>query len=239
LPDQDELKLAAAEAAMAFLPSEGIIGLGTGSTARHAIRLIAERIARQEVKLLAVATSTDSAQAAVEAGIPLLGDDGPWEVGVTFDGADEASPSLDLVKGGGGALLREKIVNSATSRRIFMVDGSKLSSALGFRCRVPVEVSRFGWAETQREIEQRAGPASRREREGAPFLTDNGNYILDVATGPIEDPAALERELESLPGVVVSGLFVARADVLVIAGPGGVETRFASCLDEKKKNGAT
>jgi ribose 5-phosphate isomerase A len=239
LPDQDQLKLAAAEAAMAFLPSEGVVGLGTGSTARHAIRLIAERIARQEVSLFAVATSTASAAAASEAGIPLLDDEGPWEVAVTFDGADEVNPSLDLVKGGGGALLREKIVNSATARRVFMVDDSKLSCALGVRCRVPVEVSRFGWAETQRQIERLAGPAARRVGDGRPFLTDNGNYILDVATGTIDDPASLERELETLPGVVVSGLFVARADVLVVAGPAGVETRFAVCADKNEKNGAT
>jgi len=116
-------------------------------------------------------------------------------------------------------------VNAATVRRVMMVDDSKLSGALGERCRLPVEIARFGWAQTQREIERTAGPASLREREGAPFVTDNGNYILDVATGPIHDPAGLERELETLPGVVVTGLFVARTDVLVVAGPAGVEIR--------------
>jgi ribose 5-phosphate isomerase A len=229
LPDQDRLKQAAAEAAMAFLPHAGVIGLGTGTTARHAIRLIAERIASQRAPLLAVATSTASATAAAEAGIPLLGDEGPWEVAVTFDGADEVSAALDLIKGGGGALLREKIVNSASVRRVIMVDESKLSGALGERSRLPVEVTRFGWAQTRREIERRAGPAELRERDGEPFVTDNGHYILDVATGPIADPAALERELETLPGVVVTGLFVDRTDILVIAGAGGVEIRYADC----------
>jgi ribose 5-phosphate isomerase A len=226
LPDQDRLKQAAAEAAMAFLPAAGVIGLGTGSTARHAIRLIAARIACQQAALLAVATSAASALAAAEAGIPLLGDEGPWDIAVTLDGADEVSPTLDLIKGGGGALLREKIVNAASLRRVIMVDDSKLSDSLGMRSRLPVEVTRFGWAQTLRQIERLSGPATLRERDGAPFVTDNGNYILDVATGPIADPAALERELETLPGVVVTGLFVGRTDVLVVAGAGGVEIRY-------------
>ena len=135
------------------------------------------------------------------------------------------SPALDLIKGGGGALLREKIVSAASTLNVIMVDDAKLSDQLGQRCRLPVEIARFGWAQTRRAIEAVAGPSLLREQEGAPFVTDNGNYILDVATGPIADPSALETALQLLPGVVVTGLFVGRADVLVVASPGGVEIR--------------
>jgi len=227
MPDQNSMKEAAAEAAMQFLPRSGVIGLGTGTTASHAIRLIARRVA-EGAALVGVATSSASAEAATAAGIPLLAEGGPWEIAVTFDGADEVSPALDLIKGGGGALLREKVVNSATALNVIMVDKSKLSGALGERFRLPVEIARFGWAQTQRDIERLVGPAALRKRDGAPFVTDNGNYIVDVATGPMPDPAALERRLETLPGVVVSGLFVARTDVLVIAGEAGVEIRRAA-----------
>ena len=212
---------------MQFLPDAGVVGLGTGTTASHSIRLIARRVA-EGAGLVGVATSKASADAAIAAGIPLLDDEGPWDVQVTFDGADEVSPELDLIKGGGGALLREKIVNAATACRIMMVDESKLSHALGVRFRLPVEITRFGWAQTQRAIERLAGPAVLREQNGAPFATDNGNYIVDVTTGPISDPAELESKLETLPGVVVSGLFVARTDILVVAGAGGVEIRRAA-----------
>jgi len=225
MADRDKLKEAAAEAAMAFLPAGGIVGLGTGSTARHAIRLMGARIAGEGAGWVGVATSRASAQAAAKAGIPLLDDEGPWEIAVTFDGADEVSPALDLIKGGGGALLREKIVNAASTLNVIMVDDAKLSDQLGQRCRLPVEIARFGWAQTRRAIEAVAGPSLLREQEGAPFVTDNGNYILDVATGPIADPRALEAALELLPGVVVTGLFVGRTDVLVVASPGGVEIR--------------
>jgi ribose 5-phosphate isomerase A len=229
MPDRDVLKRAAAEAAMAFLPERGVIGLGTGSTAMHAIRLIGERIASagqsRRSDLVGVATSQASAVAAAALGIPLLDVAGPWPVAVTFDGADEVSPALDLIKGGGGALLREKIVSAASTLNVIMVDDSKLTSSLGESFRLPVEVVRFGWQQTRQAVEAIAGPAERRERDGAPFVTESGNYILDVATGPIVDPQGLERDLEVLPGVVVSGLFVGRADVVVIAGEGGIEIR--------------
>jgi ribose 5-phosphate isomerase A len=220
---QDERKLAAAEAAMQFLPEDAVIGLGSGTTALHAIRLIGAQAARRGLR--GVATSQASAEAARAAGIPLLDEEGPWGIAVTFDGADEVSPSLDLIKGGGGALLREKIVSAASAITVIMVDDSKLSDALGVRFRLPVEVVRFGWHETRRAVEAIAGPAVPRERAGTPFVTDNGNYILDVDTGPIAEPSVLEDALETLPGVVVTGLFVGRADVVVVAGAAGVEIR--------------
>jgi ribose 5-phosphate isomerase A len=223
MPDQEALKRIAAEAAMAFLPASGVVGLGSGSTTLHAIRLIGAQVAARG--LVGVATSRTTARAAAEAGIPLLEEEGPWEIAVTFDGADEVSPALDLIKGGGGALLREKIVNAASALNVIMVDESKLSAALGERFRLPVEITPFGWRQTCRAVEALAGPAVRREHEGRPFVTDNANFILDVATGPIPDPTGLERALETLPGVVTTGLFVGRADVVVVAEAGGVEVR--------------
>src|ERR1043166_2657712 len=147
---QDELKRRAAEAAMDFLPASGIVGLGSGTTSLQAIRLIGTQAAARG--LMGVATSRTTAQAAREAGIPLLEEEGPWEIAVTFDGADEVSPALDLIKGGGGALLREKIVNAATALNVIMVDESKLCTHLGARFRLPVEVTPFGWQQTRRLI---------------------------------------------------------------------------------------
>src|SRR5262249_26482996 len=154
------LKRRAAEAAMVFLPTGGIVGLGSGTTAVHAIRLIGAQAAARG--LVGVATSRAAEQAAREAGIPLLADEGAREIAVTSDGADEVSPALDLIKGGGGALLREKIVNAATAHNVILVDESKLSSALGERFRLPVEVTPFGWRQTLRAVEALVGPAARR-----------------------------------------------------------------------------
>jgi ribose 5-phosphate isomerase A len=220
--EQATLKRRAAEAAMQFLPERGVIGLGSGSTALEAIRLIAERV-RAGADLVGVATSRTSADAARAWGMRLLDEEGPWEVDVTFDGADEVTPNLDLIKGHGGALVREKIVNAATHCNVILVDESKRVATLGERRTLPVEITRFGWRQTQRHIESLAGSAAVRLAGGSPFLTDNGNFILDVHTGPIPDPRALEHTLETLPGVLGCGLFVARTDILVAAGVNGVE----------------
>jgi ribose 5-phosphate isomerase A len=228
MADLEALKQAAAKAALAYLPSSGIVGLGTGSTALHAIRLIGERLtgvtaAAASGRLAGVATSRATERAAVAAGIPLLPEDAAWEIDVTFDGADEVSPALDLIKGGGGAMLREKVVSQASALNVIMVDHSKRVPVLGHRFRLPVEVAAFGWQQTRKAVESIAGPAALRERDGAPFVTDNGNYVLDVETGLIPNPAGLEAALEVIPGVVVTGLFVGRADMVVVAGPDGVE----------------
>jgi ribose 5-phosphate isomerase A len=220
--DPAALKRRAAEAAMRFLPEAGIVGLGSGSTALEAIALIGERV-QAGAQFVGVATSRASAEAAVQQGIPLLDEDGPWDVEVTFDGADEVSSRLDLIKGHGGALLREKVVNGATRLNVILVDNRKRVTELGETRQVPVEVTRFGWRQTQRQIQGLAGPSALRLDGGHPFLSDNGNFILDVQTGPIADPLSLEQALEALPGVVGCGLFVARADVVVVASDAGVD----------------
>jgi ribose 5-phosphate isomerase A len=210
-------KREAARAALELLPERGVIGLGTGSTAELFIEGVAELVAAGR-DLTGVPTSEASRQQAAALGIPLLSDAGPWLIEMCVDGADEVSDALDLIKGGGGAHSREKIVNFAARTNVIVVDDSKLSRRLGEKWAVPVEVLRFGFKSTQRALE-RHGRVSLRERGGQPFVTDSGNFIVDVRTGEIASPRDLERQLHAVPGVVEVGLFVARADVVIVAGP--------------------
>lgn len=218
--DPEAAKREAAFAALELLPEEGVIGLGTGSTARIFIDGVGELVRRGR-RLVGVPTSEQSREQAVRLGIPLLDDDGPWSVDVCVDGADEVSARLDLIKGGGGCHAREKIVNQAARTNIIIVDESKLAEQLGERWPVPVEVLRFGHAATA-VLLGRLGRVTLREKQGKPWLTDAGNLIYDVETGPIADPRGLERELSTLPGVVETGLFVDRTDRLIVAGTSGI-----------------
>lgn len=216
----DDAKLLAARAALAELPSSGTIGLGTGSTAKLFI---------DEVGLLlkggrsfeAVPTSEASREQARALGIELASADGPWDIAVTVDGADEVDEELNLIKGGGAAHTREKIVNFASRKNVIIVDASKLSKKLGEKWPVPIEVLRFAHLATA-EVLARFGRPVLREREGSPVLTDSGNFVYDLHAGIIDDPAALDRELHAIPGVVETGLFVGRADVVLVAEAGGV-----------------
>ena len=215
----DDAKLRAARAAAALLPENGVVGLGTGSTAKLFIDLVGELV-RSGRKLVGVPTSNASRAQAKALGIPLLDDDGPWSIDVCVDGADEVSAGLDLIKGGGGALLREKVVNYAATTNVIIVDESKLSARLGESWAVPVEVVRFGHAATARAL-SRHGEPTLRTKDGVPFVTDAGGLIYDVRCGPIDDPAALERALDAIPGVAETGLFVRRATVVIVASAGG------------------
>ena len=215
----DDMKRAAARAALAELPARGVIGIGTGSTSRLFIDALAE-IAR-DGRYVTVPTSEASRAQAKALGIPLLSDDGPWEIAVTVDGADEVDDDLQLVKGGGGAHAREKIVNYASARNIIVVDESKRSRRLGEKWAVPVEVLVFGHKATAHHLAAFGAPTLR-ARDGAPVHTDAGNLIYDVRTGAIADPRALDAKLRAIPGVVETGLFVDRADVVNVAGATGV-----------------
>lgn len=217
-----DAKRQAADAALSFLPERGVVGLGSGSTARYFIEGVA-RLVAQGRELRGVATSGASRAQAESLGIPLLGDLGPWQIDVCVDGADEVSEQLDLIKGGGGCHSREKIVNRAARKNVIVVDESKLSAQLGERWPVPVEVLAFGAKNLQSWLE-RWGRVTWREQAGQPFVTDSGNYILDVHAGVIRDPEELDGQLRALPGVVETGLFVGRADVVVIAGARGIRT---------------
>jgi len=215
----DEAKRVAARAALDELPLEGVIGLGSGSTARLFIDGVGELV-RAGRKLVGVPTSEASRVQALALGIPLAPDDGPWQIDVTVDGADEADPALDLIKGGGAAHTREKIVNHASRRNVIIVDGSKLSPRLGEKWPVPIEVLPFAHLTTARHL-ARFGTPVLRERDGAAVSTDAHNLIYDLRTGPIADAAALDLALHAVPGVVETGLFVGRCDLLVIADADG------------------
>jgi ribose 5-phosphate isomerase A len=223
--DADAAKRDAAEAAARLLPEAGVIGLGTGTTARFFIERVGAFVAAGR-RLVGVPTSLASRELAERAGIPLLPDEGPWPIDVCVDGADEVDESLCVIKGGGGALLREKIVNGAAVRNIIVVDRSKLSPKLGTRWPVPVEVTPFGHRAIAHKLAAFGRPELRL-RGGDAFVTDGGHLIYDLHCGVIADPAALERELDTIAGVVETGLFVGRATTLLIADADGVEQRDA------------
>jgi ribose 5-phosphate isomerase A len=219
-------KQQAGEAAAALVEPGMVVGLGTGTTAIFAIRSIAARRRRGELHgLVAVATSAATAAAAEALGIPLLDDDMPRAIDLTIDGADETDPALDLIKGAGGALVREKIVAQASSRVVIVVDASKVSQALGSRALLPVEVLAWGWQAQVRYLVGLGAEVVVRVANGGRFLTDNGNLILDCNFGTITEPAGLAAVLEKRAGIVGHGLFVAVADDVIIAGPGGIDHR--------------
>lgn len=215
-----DIKRKAARAALDEIPAHGVIGLGTGSTAELFVEELAERV-RGGLDIVGVPSSEATRAHATGLGIPLLADEGPWSIDVNVDGADEVSATLDLIKGGGGAHAREKIVNYAAMRNVVIVDARKMSGRLGERQAVPVEVVPFAHATTRGHLAAYGDPRLRMHGQ-LPFRTDAGNLIYDLVTGPIEDAAALERELKMLPGVVEAGLFIARADVVLVADERGV-----------------
>jgi ribose 5-phosphate isomerase A len=221
---QDELKIQAAVHAARLVEPGMTVGLGTGSTAIHAVREIARRYAAGQLDgIKTFATSSDIARAAADAGLPLLGPQGPLAIDVTIDGADEVDPQLNLIKGGGGALLHEKIVAQATRREIIVVDESKLSARLGTKHALPVEIFPFE-CEAQRALLERLGghPVLRTGARGETFVTEEGNFIYDCRFGPIADPEELAAELDNRAGVAAHGLFLGLTDDLIVAGPGGL-----------------
>jgi len=219
--NRDEAKRLAARAALDLLPDAGIIGLGSGSTAQLFIDGIGELV-KQGRKMLGVPTSEASRAQAERLGIPLLDDAGPWDIDVCVDGADEVSASLDLIKGGGGCHTREKVVNHHARTNVIVVDDSKLSRHLGEKWPVPVEVLPFGHRATVASLSA-FGRVELRLKNGAPWMTDSGNFLYDLHAGVLEDPGALEAKLALVPGIVDTGLFVRRADVVLVAGQAGLE----------------
>jgi len=219
-------KRQAAERAVELVGSGMVVGLGTGTTALFAIRRIGELLAAGVLAdLVGVSTSASTSAEARRLGIPLVGDDWAGEIDIVIDGADEVDPRLDVIKGGGGALLREKIVAQASRRRVIVVDDSKLSPLLGSRCRVPVEVTPFGWRAQQHFLESLGARVAPRAAPGGLFLTEAGNLILDCAFGPLAEPERLAAQLAARAGIVEHGLFVGFATDLVVAGPAGVAHR--------------
>jgi ribose 5-phosphate isomerase A len=218
MADIDREKRLAAARSIEFVEDGMTVGLGSGSTAQHFIRELGERV-RQGMKIQGISTSNLTTSLALQEGIPLTDFDHVRELDVSVDGADEVDPELNLIKGGGGALLREKIVASATRQMIIICDSRKVVESLG-SFPLPVEVTPFGWQLTVERIEAMGSEVVVREEEpGRPFLTAQNNYILDCSFNKIGDPCGLARQLEGVTGVVEHGLFVALTD-LVIVGQG-------------------
>jgi ribose 5-phosphate isomerase A len=222
---QARFKQEAAAYAVQFVQSGMILGLGTGSTAIFATRRLAELYKTGQLRdIVAFATSKAVWQEAVKLGIPMMTEDLPEEIDITIDGADEVDPHLNLIKGGGGALLREKIVAQASRREIIIVDESKLSPHLGTRWPVPVEVLPYGWQSQARYLlSLGAEPVIRRLPDGSEFRTDQGNMILDSRFGPIADLAGLAEKLASRAGIMEHGLFLHLAADVIVAGSGGIQ----------------
>jgi ribose 5-phosphate isomerase A len=224
----DELKRAAAEAAARRVTSGMVVGLGTGSTAIHAVPALAQRLRAGELRdIRGVPTSYQSMIAARELGIPLVDLDQIEKIDIDIDGADEVAPDLTLIKGGGAAQTREKIIAALSDELIVVVDESKLVEKLGSKQPVPVEVLPFAIAPVTRSIERLGGKPVLRMglKKAGPVVTDQGNLILDVRFAEIRDPAAMERALKMIPGTLENGLFVGLTKrVLVASMVGGVPT---------------
>ena len=224
----DDLKKAAARAAVAHVSSGMKLGLGTGSTAKHFVDALGDKV-KQGLDIACVPTSEATRRQAENLGIKLTTLDETPVLDVTVDGADELDDRLRLIKGGGGALLREKIVASSSRKMIVIADASKRVATLG-KFPLPVEIVPFGLKATAIKIDQafawtrNEGPTSLRIRDGKPFVTENGNVILDCALGRIENVEKLAAALSSIPGVVDHGLFIDMASLAIIAGQSGVET---------------
>jgi ribose 5-phosphate isomerase A len=221
--DRDARKREAAMAAVAMVEDGMLVGLGTGSTAAHAIDGLIERV-RGGLRIVGIPTSERSAKQARDGGIELTDFAHHIRLDLTIDGADEIlRPSLDLIKGLGGALLREKIVAAASERLVIIADEPKLVSGLGSTAPVPVEIVTFGWQTTAARLTRLGGnPVLRKQPDGAAFRTDGGNLILDCHFGVIADPAQVEQDLSRTIGVVETGLFIGMATTALVATQAGI-----------------
>jgi len=221
--DRDHLKRAAAQRAVEFVENGMIVGLGTGSTAGFVIEQLASRVAGG-LAVVAIPTSEHTAGLARQLAIPLASFAEYRRIDLAIDGADEVQRrTLDLIKGRGGALLREKIVAAASRRFIVVVDQEKLVDRLGEHMPVPVEVTQFGWQATAAALEKLGAGAELRQEGGEPFVTDGGNFIIDCHFGPIDDPQRIERLTKMTVGVVESGLFIGRSSVVIVATDKGTD----------------
>jgi ribose 5-phosphate isomerase A len=216
-------KQQAADGAVAYVQSGMVVGLGAGSTAILATRRIGQLLREGRLRDIVGVPCSSAIEAEARAlGIPMTLDP-PDMVDLTIDGADEVDPELNLIKGGGGALLHEKIVAQASFREVIIVDERKLSPALGTHWALPVEVIPFGWHSQRRFLESLGARVTvRQQHDGTPFRTDQGNLILDCVFGPIQRPAALATQLDARTGIVEHGLFLGLATEVIVAGAEGV-----------------
>lgn len=221
--DENQLKIAAAESAVTQVTDGMIVGLGSGSTAAFAVSALGRRV-QEGLRIVGIPTSENTAAQARALGIPLSGLAEQPQVDITIDGADEVEEgNLNLIKGRGGALLREKIVASASKKLVIVVHSSKLVKQLGMNDPVPVEVVPFGWQATARYLSNLgAKPSLRRNADGEPFHSDSGNYILDCTFESIVSAESLARQLDHVVGLVEHGLFIGLTSEVHLAGASGV-----------------
>ncbi len=227
--DADQLKRAAAEKAVALVEDNMVLGLGTGSTAAHFIDLVGEKV-RDGLSISAIPSSKTTETQALAAGIDIIEPDETTLIDLAVDGADEVGPQLALIKGGGAALLREKIIAEAAKRFVVIADGSKKVSHLG-AFPLPVEIEQFSWALTVRRLRETLSELGfknpqislRAAKPGPYLLTDGGNFIVDCKLGRIDDPKSLDEALHRLPGIVEHGLFVDMTDQAILASVDGID----------------
>jgi ribose 5-phosphate isomerase A len=218
----EEEKEGAGRAAAKLVSDGDIVGLGTGSTAYFSVLAIGERV-KAGLKIIGIPTSVQTADLARSVGIPLTTLGEHPEIDITIDGADEVDPKLNLIKGGGGALTREKVIATASKKMVVVADAGKVVPTLG-KFPLPVEIIAFARTVIERKIASLgATPKLRTKPDGNPFITDNGNQILDCSFGKIEDPAALARELSDTPGIVEHGLFIGIAKLALVGKGNSVE----------------
>ena len=218
-------KQAAAHKAVQYIDDGMIVGLGTGSTAYWAIQYLGEKV-KQGMQVTAVATSDETERLALQCGIKISEMNAVDHIDIDIDGADEIDHRLNLIKGGGGALLREKIVAAGSKTFVVIADESKMVNVLG-QFPLPVEVVPFGWQHTARLLSLLGCQTTMRKKEAGSFKTDSGNYILDCRFGSIPDPAALQQQINSIPGVVENGLFVKMASTVVVGYSDGRVKEFS------------
>ena len=226
LSEQNQWKKAAAEEALKLVEDGMVVGLGTGSTAAFFVSALGRRIAKDGLRITAIPTSLQTETQAHSLKLPLTTFAQHAQLDLTVDGADEVErDSLYLIKGHGGALLREKIVAAASRRMVVIADETKMVERLGSLVSVPIEVVRFGWQATGRSLTDLGGnPSLRLGSDKKPYLTDSGNYIMDCAFGPIEKPKEIAHHLDHIIGVVEHGLFLGFAQEVIVGGREGVQT---------------
>jgi len=222
---QDHLKKLAGETAAKLVEDRMVVGLGTGSTATYAIQALGQRVENEGLRIFGIPTSARTMEQARNVHIPLTTFAEHPEIDLTIDGADEILPGpLYLIKGHGGALLREKIVAAASKRMVVVADSSKIVKKLGELCSVPTEIVPFGWEATQKKLERLdARPTLRLGADKKPYITDGGHYILDCAFGAIDDPKEVAHHLDHVVGLVEHGLFLKFATEAVVATADGIK----------------
>ncbi|MDE0482579.1 MAG: ribose-5-phosphate isomerase RpiA [Candidatus Poribacteria bacterium] len=218
----EQQKKIAAEKATEEVRDGTVVGLGTGSTVYYALLKLGAMV-REGLNIVGIPTSDGTEKIALEQGISLSTLAAHPTIELTIDGADEVDAHLNLIKGGGAALVREKIIANASKRILIVVDESKISRVLGTSFALPVEIVQFGWEATQREVDKICGKSDIRGGIEDPLITDNGNYILDCHFDGIPEPKTVELQLNNIPGVVENGIFVDRADKIIVGTSSGIK----------------